>query len=225
MKNKIKNIEGNIYGMGIYCFKTSDGKVLYVGSGMMNDRFSNHLYHLKRDLYKTNKAEIQKYYDMEELIFEVLHFAEANKCYIKMSIKEKENLQIALSTLEMFYIDMFKDTICNKATTVNKKSSNRDEFSTIKRIKANSGSNNPMSCYSSLMISNILWMKQNGYKAKQIEKYYVYISANYIGSLGVTKWINAEPIKPMFIDDFIASYRPNELGENIRWTKEDIDNL
>lgn len=203
MRNKMKSVTGNIYGLGIYCIK-ANGKVLYVGSGMMNDRLSSHLYYLKRDRYKdTNKEILQVYYDMGELEFEVLHFSEHNAEYETMSIMKKENLQEALGTLEEFYMNLYKDTICNKQKTVKKHSSNKNATSTYLRRRANLGGNNPNSKYGEILIAEILWLKENGYKPKQIEllleKQGVDISNAYISALGVQKWIHLDSKKPSWI--------------------------
>lgn len=45
--------------MGVYCFK-NDKEILYVGSGMLNDRLQSHLYNLKRGLYE--EILIKQYY-------------------------------------------------------------------------------------------------------------------------------------------------------------------
>lgn len=208
MRNKM-NILGNIYCYGAYYMKENckNGKVLYCGSGEINDCLSRHLYFLKRGLYlNTNKAILQEKYDKNELSFEVLHESESKENYKNMSDKEKESLQKAMSVLEQFYIDLYKDTICNCQMTVKRHSSNRDKLSTIKRHNANIGSKNPNARYSEKIISSVLWLKQNGYKPKEISKiiednYKIDIKKTYISSIGVQKWIHLEPSKPDFIKD------------------------
>lgn len=198
MRNKIKNVIGNIQGLGIYCFK-ANGKVLYVGSGMMNDRLTNHLYHLKRNKYVgTNKAILQKYYDMEELEFEVLHFSKHNKEYLDFNIAQKEDLFEVLSTLEKLYIDMYKDTICNKQLRVSCHSSNRNRSSTLRRRKANLGERNPNKKYSEELVENILWLKENtDLRNREIadlilDKLAIEISPMYVANLGETRWIQIQ---------------------------------
>ncbi len=204
MRNKMKEVKGNIYGLGIYGLKAND-KMLYIGSGQMNDRMSSHLYFLKRDLYKdTNKEILQDYYNMGELEFEVLHFSEHNSEYENMSVQQKESLQEALGTLEQLYINLYKDTICNKQKTVKKHSSNKNKSTTFRRRRANMGANNPNRKYDENLIAEILWLKENGYKPKQVEimleKKGVDISNTYISALGVKKWIHLEPKKPNWIN-------------------------
>jgi len=196
-------IKGDIYCAGVYGMreKGSD-KYLYIGSGLeINDCLSRHLYFLKRGLYADKKkAILQEKYDLQELVFEVIK----ESCHTKiseMSKEEKENLNKALSVLEQFYIEMYKDSVCNTQKVVNRTSSNRDELSTIKRKRANIGSNNPNSRYNEMVISNILWLKMNGYKAKEIEEMYkdIGIRGSYIYLIGAYKWIHLKPIKPSFI--------------------------
>lgn len=200
MKNKIKVI-GNIYCAGVYGMRCKDSKnYLYIGSAIeINDALSRHLYNLKRGLYTTNKAVLQKYYDMGELVFEIIK----ESCHDKiseMTFEQKESLQEALSVLEEFYIELYKETVCNTQRRVTKHSSNKDEFSTIKRSRSNTGSRNPNCRHDERIIAEILWLKINGYKPREIEKYYKgIIKKNYISAIGVQKWIHLEPIKPDFI--------------------------
>lgn len=202
MKNLLKEVKGNIYGMGIYCFKDEEGIVRYVGSGMLNDRLQSHLYNLKRGLYEgTNKDILQRKYNLGLLIFEVLHYSENNSEYLHMTDKEKQSVQKALEVMEQMYVNLFRDSICNKMKHIKKTSSSPTEKTTIKRSLANQGSNNPHAKYDETMIANILWLKNNGYNSKQIEKIYEDkgIKSNYICCLGITKWIHLEAIKPDWI--------------------------
>ncbi|WP_053957149.1 hypothetical protein [Inediibacterium massiliense] len=203
MKNLLKEVKGNIYGMGVYCFKDVEGKVLYVGSGMMNDRLQTHLYNLKRGLYEnTNKKVLQHTYNCSNLIFEVLHYSENNSEYLNGNDKQRQAVQEALEVLEQFYVNMYKNTICNKFRKISKWSTSPNRMSTYKRRKANTGSKNPNLKYDERIIAEILWLKMNDYKPKQIEEMYknIGIKANYIASIGVSKWIHLEPTKPNFID-------------------------
>lgn len=130
MKNLLKEVEGNIYGMGIYCFKDIDNKILYVGSGMMNDRLQTHLYNLKRGLYENNNKKIlQHTYNCGNLIFEVLHFSENNTTYLNGTNGERKAIQ---KSLETFYIDLYKDTICNLYKRITKTSSSPNRLTHIK---------------------------------------------------------------------------------------------
>jgi hypothetical protein len=112
-------------------------------------------------------------------------------------------LQEALGVLENFYIDMYKTTVINKQKSVKKHSSNKDEFSTVKRKQANIWSNNPHSKYDEKTIAEILWLRINGFKGKDIEEMYQHIGIkrNYIMTIGLTRWINLEPIKPEWIKE------------------------
>ena len=208
MENKLTRVEGNIYGMGVYAFiRETDNSVLYVGSGMMNDRLSTHLYNLKRGLYfKTNKNILQEEYDSRNLRFEVLKFSENNSTYLNGTKEEKEAIQKSLETLENMYINLYKDTVCNKMINFRKpRSSNKNRYSTYNRHEANRGSNNPNSKLPTKLIANIIWLKQNGYRAKHIvnmvkENEGIDINNKYIYQIGVKKWIFTEPKKPSWID-------------------------
>lgn len=207
MKNLLKKVEGNIYGMGVYCFKDGEGNVIYVGSGMMNDRLQSHLYNLKRGLYSdTNKAPIQQVYNYGELTFEVLHFSQNNSIYLNGSDSEKVSIQKALETLEQFYVNLYKDTICNKMRNISKWSTSPSQETTQRRHNANTGCKNPNNRYDEKIIANILWLKNNKYKPKQIADHYQgLIRQNYISQIGIYKWIGLEPIKPDWLDEKEAS--------------------
>lgn len=199
-------IVGNIYVAGVYCFKDKDGKVIYVGSSLeCNDALSRHLYYLKRGLYEeTNKSILQLKYDYNKLEFEILHTSEHDGSIKDMSNKEKEDLQKALSVLEKMYIDLYKDTICNKQRIVTKSSSNKNALTTYKRRLANMGAKNPNVKYDEKMIAEILWFKLNGYKPREIQEiiedyYNVNINSNYISNVGVQKWLNIKPLEPDFV--------------------------
>lgn len=199
MKSLLKSVNGNIYGLGVYCFKDEE-KILYVGSGMMNDRLQSHLYNLKRGLYEnTNKDILQNKYNIGELSFEVLHFSENNSEYINGTDAKRKAIQKSLEVLEQFYVNMYKDTICNKVINIKKHSSNTNALTTIKRRNANLGQLNPHNKYSEDLIAEILWLKMNGYKPREIEVFYEGIKANYIGAIGVSKWVHMQPKKPKYI--------------------------
>lgn len=207
MRNLLRKVEGNINGMGIYCFKDINGKILYVGSGMMNDRLQTHLYNLKRGLYEnSNKKVLQHTYNCGNLIFEVLHFSKNNTTYLNGTNEERKAIQESLEILEQFYVNLYKDTICNLHKKITKTSSSPNRLITYKRRKANLGSKNPNAKYNEKMIAEILWLKQNDYRPKEISKiiednYKIDIKKTYISSIGVQKWIHLEPSKPDFIKD------------------------
>jgi len=202
MRNKME-VLGNIYVAGIYGIRCKGhDSYLYIGSAIeINDALSRHLYNLKRGLYaNTNKAVLQKYYDMGELVFETIKESSDEKVS-NMTFEQKESLHEALSVLEEFYIKLYSKSCCNCQKSVTRHSSNHDKFSTYKRRQANTGSNNPHSKYDEKMIAEILWLKSNGYSNKQIEQIYKDkgIKSNYICAIGLTKWIYLEPIKPDYI--------------------------
>lgn len=196
-----KNIEvvGNIYGAGVYCFATEDNEVLYVGSSLeINDALSRHLFHLKKNnYYDSNKRPLQLAYDREDLVFCVLDFS-AESDYIRMCSKaDKEEMQNYLSILEEYYIDLYEETVCNFQKTVTKHSSNKNKVTSYKRRMSNIAENNPNCKYSEDIIANILWLKINGYKPKEIAKIMskigVDIKNSYISQIGTVKWIFTEP--------------------------------
>lgn len=206
MKNLLKNVEGNIYGLGVYCFKDTDGKVLYVGSGMINDRLQSHLYSLKRGRYEdTNKSILQKTYNVGLLSFEVLHFSENNSEYLHMSDSEKEAVQKALETLEQMYVNLYKDTICNKFRHITKWSTSPNEETTLRRRNANIGANNPNCGHDEKLVANILWFKEQGFKPKQIVEmlleHDIEVTNRYISSLGVKRWIYLDAKKPEWFNE------------------------
>jgi hypothetical protein len=201
MKNLLKAVKGDIYGLGVYAL-VAKGQVLYVGSGMMNDRLQSHLYMLKRNKYEgTNKDILQKMYNIGELSFEVLHFSENNSTYLNGTDEQRLAVQQALEVLEQFYYDMYKDTCCNRITKITKHSTSPSVETTKKRRKANSGSNNPNCKNDVLLIANIIWLKNNGYENKEIEELINgVIKKNYISQIGKEKWNHIRPVKPEWLD-------------------------
>ena len=100
---------GNIYQAGVYGIRVKGEEgCIYVGSALeINDALSRHVYYLKRGLYAdTNKAKLQEYYDMDSLEFIILHESEQKDKIRNMSTEEKENLDAAMSVLEVFYINL-----------------------------------------------------------------------------------------------------------------------
>ncbi|NFE72553.1 hypothetical protein FC758_01240 [Clostridium botulinum] len=207
MKSKMI-VEGNIYVAGVYQMRTKNGVVLYVGSAIeINDALSSrHLYNLKRGKYAdTNKRILQDAYDREDLIFEVIHKSAFADEVRNMTMQQKEDLQKALGVLEEFYIDLYKDTVCNSQYSVTKHSSSPNAETTLKRRIANKGTNNPNCKYDEVIISEILYFKLMGYKPKKIMNliqghYEIEIGNSYISQIGVKKWIYTEPIKPIWYE-------------------------
>lgn len=205
MKNKMKTV-GDIYTYGVYGIQTTEGKMVYVGSGEINACMGRHLHFLKRGLYKdTNKAAMQKLYDLGVLEFIVIHESEQKDNYKTFTIAQREQLDEAMSVLEQLYISIYRDTICNSHNTVKRHSSNHDASTTDKRRKANTGELNPMNKYSEELISNILWLKENGYKPQDILEMLIEhevdnnISKEYMSALGREKWIHLESKRPLWI--------------------------
>jgi hypothetical protein len=201
-------VKGNIYAAGIYGMRLKSSKeftdYLYIGSSTeMNDAKSRHNSWMSKGSYaNTNKLILQKEYNNNNLVFEVIRESQFSSVEVqKMNEKEKENLQKSLSSLEQMYINLYRDSCCNCQKSVTKHSSNHNEETTLKRKASNQGSNNPHCKYDEKMISNIIWLKENGYKVKDIEKIYADkgIKSAYICCLGITKWLHIEAIKPDFI--------------------------
>ncbi|NFK78275.1 endonuclease [Clostridium botulinum] len=140
---KIK-VQGNINGLGVYGFTNDTGKVLYVGSGMMNDRKQNHEYHLKKGNYKyNNKNILQEEYEKDDLTFKVLHFSINNSTYVNGTNEERQEIQESLEVLEQFYYNLYRDTCCNQIKKIHKWTTSPNKISTEKRRRANIGENNP----------------------------------------------------------------------------------
>lgn len=211
MKNLIKEVIGSIYGMGVYCFKNLDGNILYVGSGMLNDRLQTHVYNLKRGLYEgTNKEILQKQYNLGNLSFEVLHFSENNTTYLNGTDKERKAIQDSLEVLEQFYYDLYKDTCCNVITKIHKRSTSPNKEVTLKRRMANAKGSNPNNRYDEELVANILYLKEQGLKPKKIVelliKQDIDVNKGYISQLGINKWIGLESKCPEWYEkDKIAN--------------------
>lgn len=200
MKNLLKEVKGNIYGLGVYCLR-DDKEVLYVGSGMMNDRLQSHLYMLKRGKYEgTNKDILQRKYNIGELSFEVLHFSENNSMYLNGTDEERKAIQQSLEVLEQFYYNIYKETVCNKISKIRKFSTSPDSSTSWKRRIANKGSKNPNSKYDSELIANILYLKEQGLKPKQIIELLlendIDVNKSYISRIGVDRWIYVQSKRP-----------------------------
>lgn len=214
MSKKNLEIVGNIYGAGVYCFATEDNEVLYVGSSLeINDALSRHLFHLKKsNYYDSNKRALQLAYDREDLVFCVLNFSADNEYIRNCSKADKAEMQNYLGILEEYYIDYYEETVCNLQKYVTKHSSNRSKVTSYKRRMSNVGENNPACKYSEDIIANILWLKINGYKAKEIAKIMskigVDIKDNYINNIGTTRWIFTEP-KLTISADILMEVRAN----------------
>lgn len=208
MKNLLKEVKGNIYGLGVYCLR-DDEQILYVGSGMMNDRLQSHLYMLKRGKYEgTNKDILQRKYNIGELSFEVLHFSENNPTYINGTDEQRKAIQQSLETLEQFYYNLYHETVCNKISKIRKFSTSPDSSTSWKRREANKGSNNPNAKLSETVIKWIAWFKENGYKPREIvkllEQQGINVKNSYISRIKADRWIYIQGVKPSFIESEVA---------------------
>ncbi|MHB7978954.1 nuclease [Clostridium sporogenes] len=194
--SKIKT-EGNIYGMGVYGFTDHTDKVLYIGSGMMNDRKQNHEYHLKRENYKNNNKKIlQQEYKKDNLTFQVLYFSVDNSTYLNATDEERQEMQKNLEGKEQFYYNLYKDTCCNQIKKIHKWTTSPNEKSTEKRRRANAGTKNPNSKYDIEQIIEIKQMIGMGLNNTEISKK-TGINRNYISQIRTgQKWssVNILPI-------------------------------
>lgn len=206
MLNKMK-VLGNIYVAGVYAMTTKAGVILYVGSALeVNDALSRHLFNLKRGHYiNTNKRPLQLAYDREDIIFKVIHVSAHNDEVRNMTIQQKEDLQKALGVIEEFNIQLNKNTVCNKMIKVSKWSTSPNEETTKKRRIANTGINNPHCRYDEELIANILWLKENRFKPKEIVEilleHDIEVNRSYISALGVQKWIYLQSKKPSWFEE------------------------
>lgn len=176
---------------GIYKIEDIKTGNVYVGKADKDNgikkRWSCHKSNLKAGRHTYN--ELQQAYDdnPDRIKWEILEENYGN---------EEELIQ-----REQYWIDYCKRidgwNVINRGKAI-KKSKVKD---TSKMKLAQTGENNGNCKYNKKIISNILWLKMNGYKAKEIEGFYkdIKIKNNYIYSIGVYKWIHLEPTKPSFI--------------------------
>lgn len=204
--NGVKVEEGNIYCAGVYAFKTKDSdEIIYVGSALeINNAFSRHLHNLKNNKYaSTNKLELQEEYNNNNLVFCVIKKSVFSKRLKYMSKEDKINIQKELSVLEQFYINLYKDTVCNKQKTVHKRLSSVTKKENRRRSQVKKGENNCNCKYKEEMIANIIYLKENNYKRKDIKKlidknYGVDINEDYISRFGKDRWVDVKAKKPNF---------------------------
>lgn len=102
---------------------------------------------------------------------------------------------------EQYWIDYCKKidgwNVLNKAKAV-VRSKVKD---TSKMRLAQVGENNGNNKFSAKTVSEILWLRINGYKPKQINEFYegMGIRAEYICRIGTDRWVHIKPTKPSFI--------------------------
>lgn len=208
--NEVKTI-GDIYNAGVYALRDlSTNKIIYIGSSLeMNDRKSYHLNQCKNNRYnKKSKQAVQDAFNNNLLAFEVLKVSVSSKEVRNANDIQKDALRQALNKLEMFYIDLY-NPVCNVHRRVTQVSSNKDNNSTIKRIKANTFSKNPNAKHSEELIANILYLKEQGLKPRQIITLLleqdIDINKGYISQIGVSKWTGLESKCPKWYIDKIAN--------------------
>lgn len=169
----IKN--GVAKGCGVYCIKTMQSKVLYIGGTKdLGDAYSRHKSNLINGKYaETNKHKLQLAFNTEDLIFTVLE-----NC-----IFEKQD------EIETRYIEMYKDTLLNSDKKGKHRKSKSTPEETLRRRQANLGENNPhcikLNADKVVVIKEML---EDGIKQTEIaEKFNV--SQTLIGSIkNGTRW-------------------------------------
>lgn len=174
MEKKLR-IEGNIYVSGVYGIyvKSKNGRreYLYVGSSKeCNDAKSRHQSMMRYGRYAdTNKELLQRYWDSDiDMYFSV--------------IEEVTNYSDRVEA-EQYYIDMYKDSICNGDDVAKVRNSYITPEETRRRSEANSGENNPMSKLRKKQVDEIryLW-EHTDMKQVEIAKLFK-ISPNHANSI------------------------------------------
>lgn len=128
-------VEGNICVAGVYGiytkFRNGRREYLYIGSAKeCNDARSRHQSMLRYERYaETNKEVLQKYWDSDM------------KLYVSV-IEEVSNYDDRIEA-ENYYIEKYKDTICNGEDIAKARTTKTTEAETMKRRAANRGSKNP----------------------------------------------------------------------------------
>ena len=195
-------VKGEINVAGVYQMAAKDGVVLYIGSSIeCGDALSRHLYNLKRGYYMdSNKRLLQEAYDREDLVFSIIHISASNGDVRNMTIQQKEDLQKALGVIEQFNIELNKSTVCNKINKISKWSTSPTPETTERRRNANLGGSNPNAKYDETLIANIIFLKEKGFKPKEIVEmlleHDINVHQGYISQIGVEKWIYLQSKKP-----------------------------
>lgn len=200
-------IKGETNVAGVYQMETLAGIPLYIGSSVeCGDALSRHVYNLKRNKYMdTNKRPLQLAFDREDLVFRVIHVSAFNDEVRSMTTQQKEDLQKALGVIEQFNIELNKETVCNKVMKVTKFSTSPNNKTSWKRHDANRGSKNPNNKHDVELIANILYLKEQGIKPKQIVEmlleHDINIKNSYISRIGVDRWIYLQSKKPSWFEE------------------------
>lgn len=197
-------VKGETNVAGVYEMATKAGVILYNGSAIeVGDALSRHLYNLKRGYYmNTNKRPLQEAFDRYDLVFYVIHKSAYNDEVRNMTTQQKEDLQKALGVIEQFNIELNKATVCNKIMKVTKSSSSPSNKTSWKRHTVNRGSKNPNNKHDTEVIANILYLKEQGLKPRQIIEllleHDINIKNSYISRIGVDRWIYIQSVKPVW---------------------------
>lgn len=173
---------------GIYGLIDKENDYIYLGqSADISRRWSNHGSYLKKNEHRYK--EIQNAY---------------NKGVLGWTILE-ECLEEELADREDWW---FKNAPKMGYIVVNKQKFGKKEHrvkDTSLMQKAQTGSNNPNCRYDEELIQNVIWMKDNGYSAKEIIEilleHDIEMNKNYVYLIGKTKWKHLEGVKPEFIEE------------------------
>ncbi|CAK7084296.1 GIY-YIG nuclease family protein [Tissierella sp.] len=160
---------------GVYAILIND-VIRYIGSSAsdLESRQSNHLRKLKKG---THRRDLQKLYDESggDFKFYVLDYCDSESVYI----------------LEKLHIEIHKDTIVDqeKIIKLDKHIRTKEEKREISKkfSKIMRGENNPNSKISEQQAIEIIIMKQQGIKHKDIADIYG-ISQSQIAKIGYEKW-------------------------------------
>ncbi len=173
--------------IGIYGIEDIATGNLYVGQSTdIAKRWSNHASFMKSGIHRYKELQEAYSEDCKRVKYTILE-----EC-TKDQLQEREDFWLK-------HVDRIDGWILiNKQKSGGKNKVVKD---TSNMCKAQSGRNNGNCKYDEKIIAEILWLKLNGYKAKDIEEMYeeVGIKSNYIYLVGVKKWIHLEPVKPNFI--------------------------
>lgn len=200
LRNKKENLDKKYAGVyALYVVENGHKKPLYVGSSIeIQDRLSNHLCYLRQGNYRYK--EIQEAFNNGTLKFVVLDtitFKDGANV-VNLDADKKEYVFYALSRMEEFYMELFKDTILNKQKKVKQHSTANKEL----RSKLNSGENNPACKYSKKLVQEIIWLRDVAkLKVGEIVRFVknihnVDIANATIYSFGKHKWKDLKGIKP-----------------------------
>lgn len=154
---------------GVYGLFNKDDVCLYPGSAKeVNDAYSRHRDNLIKGKYKnTNKDILQETFDNGILFFKILELC-----------NESERLD-----REQYYMDKYKETICNRDTKAKARQTEVTEEEHMRRSSANAGENNPRARLTDTQIAEIRSMMLTGeYRDRELAKIFG-VSLSYISAL------------------------------------------